>query len=153
MRLVPLTQRAAKAWVDEVHRHLKAPRGDVIRVGVEYEGLLVGVAMAGRPAAYMLDDGITLEVTRVAVLDGAPRNACSMLYGALRRAARALGYQRMITYTLESEGGASLRGAGWVEDGPAGGGEWSRPSRARKPAKQPGPKVRWRIDLAPGGHP
>lgn len=141
MTLVPLTQRAARAWVAQTHRHLSPPRGDVIRVGLEVDGALVGVAMAGRPSARNADDGRTLEVTRVAT-DGT-RNACSALYGAVRRAAVALGYTRLVTYTLPEEGGASLRASGWTYAGTTGGGEWSRTSRARAPAERPEPKHRW----------
>lgn len=36
-----------------------------------------------------------------------------MLYGAAWRAAKAMGYQRAITYTQADETGASLRAAGW----------------------------------------
>jgi len=126
----PITQRAARAWITAHHRHLDAPRGDVIRCAVVDEaGEIRGVAMAGRPVSRRLDDGTTLEVTRVAT-DGAT-NACSMLYGALRRAAVALGFVRLVTYTLPEEGGASLRASGWREDGAAGGGSWSAPSRPR----------------------
>ena len=90
----------------------------------------------------MLQDGVTCEVTRVAVLEG-EHNACSFAYGALRRAARALGYTRVVTYTMLDEPGSSLRAAGFVDDGPAGGGEASRPSRNRQPVEQSGPKRRW----------
>src|SRR3546814_18235817 len=71
----------------------------------------------------------TREVTRRCT-DGAP-NACSKLYGAAWKAAKALGYTRLITYTLPEEGGASLRAAGWQLVGTRGGGAWSRPSRPR----------------------
>lgn len=67
--------------------------------------------MVGRPVARSFDDGLTLEVNRTAT-DGTP-NANSVLYGAAWRAAKALGYQRLVTYTQEGESGASLRGAGW----------------------------------------
>jgi hypothetical protein len=145
-RLVPLTQREALAWIEEVHRHLPAPRGDVIRVGVMAGNKLVGVGIAGRPVSRMLDNGITLEITRVAVVpldEGGPRNICSMIYGALRRAGQALGYTKFVTYTLPSEGGASLRASGWREAGAAGGGEWTRESRVRDAAAKPDIKTRW----------
>ena len=92
--------------------------------------MLVGVAVVGRPVARMLDDGHTLEVVRVAT-DGSP-NACSCLYAAAWQAAKALGYRRLVTYTQESESGASLRAAGWrvVAARPPTPG-WSRPSRPR----------------------
>ncbi len=85
--------------------------------------------MVGRPVARHSDNGFTLEVNRVCT-DGA-HNACSMLYGASWRAAKALGYRRLITYTLPSEGGASLRAAGWKLIGERGGGNWNVRSRPR----------------------
>jgi hypothetical protein len=91
----------------------------------------------------MLQDGYTAEVTRLAT-DGT-RNACSALYGAAWRAARAIGYRRMISYTLPEEGGASLRGAGWRLVGEAGGGSWSRASRARVDTHPTGTKLRWEV--------
>lgn len=142
MQVVPITQRAARAWFDEHHRHLKAPRGDIIRAAIERDGEIVAVASAGRPKARMIDDGRTLEITRVATLDNVP-NACSMLYGALRRAGRALGWRRFVTYTLPEEGGASLRAAGWRLDTKTSGGEWSRHGRQRALALRPDPKLRW----------
>jgi hypothetical protein len=126
----PISQRAAAAWVNATHRHLGSPRGDVIRCAVvDTTGAVRAVAMAGRPLARAYDDGVTLEVLRIAS-DGA-ENACSMLYGAIRRAAVALGYTRLITYTLPEEGGASLRAAGWRMDGETKGGSWSTPARPR----------------------
>ena len=110
---VPMTLTEAKEFVDNFHRHNKAPQGGVFSVGVSDGAALVGVAIVGRPVARMLDDGQTLEVTRCCVLDDAPRNACSFLYGRCWQAARALGWRKMVTYTLQSESGASLRGAGW----------------------------------------
>jgi hypothetical protein len=89
----------------------------------------------------MLMDGWTAEVTRVAT-DGT-RNACSILYGAAWRAARALGYRKLVTYTLPEEGGASLRGAGWTVIGEAGGGSWSRKDRPRIDTHPTQAKLRW----------
>jgi hypothetical protein len=82
---------------DDWHRHHRPPRGTGFAIGVADGEVLVGVAMAGRPFARMLDDGLTLEVTRVAT-DG-HRNACSLLYAAAWQAARAMGYRRLVTYT------------------------------------------------------
>lgn len=146
LQIRPITQRAARAWVESIHRHLTAPRGDVIRVAVWLvtdgePDRLVGVAMAGRPTARHLQDGATLEITRVAT-DGT-RDACSIAYGALRRAATALGWARLITYTLPEEGGASLRAAGFRMGGQTDGGEWSRPSRERRQAERADVKQRW----------
>lgn len=88
-----------------------------------------GVAIVGRPVARSLDNGWTLEVNRLCT-DG-KRNACSMLYGAAWRTAKALGYRRLITYTLPEEGGASLRATGWRLLGERGGGNWNTPTRPR----------------------
>jgi len=112
LRIVPVTFKAACAFVRELHRHNKPPRGHKFSVGVLAHGRLVGVAMSGRPIARALDDGATLEINRTCT-DGA-RNANSMLYGAARRAAFAMGYERVITYTQKGESGASLRAAGFV---------------------------------------
>lgn len=130
MKLRPLTFSEAKAFILAKHRHHKPPVGWKFGIGVEKDGELVGVAVASRPVARMFDDGATLEVTRLAT-DGA-KNACSMLYAAVRRAAFAMGYKRVITYILESEIGSSLKASGFRFVRMAGGGSWSRPSRKRE---------------------
>jgi hypothetical protein len=112
MNIVPVTFRQAAAFVTRHHRHNKAPRGMKFAIGLERDGELVGVAVVGRPIARHLDDGFTAEVNRTCVLDGVP-NGNSMLYGAAWRAAKALGYRRLITYTQATESGVSLRAAGW----------------------------------------
>lgn len=110
-------------------------------VGVYLGDELVGVGILGRPTARNMPPG-TAEITRVTTL-GTP-NACSMLYGALTRAAKALGYKRVITYTLESEPGTSLRAAGFVIDHRTKDQTWDRPSRPRQVGVTPlGHKLRW----------
>lgn len=106
-------------------------------------GMVHGVAIVGRPVARMNDDGWTLEVVRVAT-DGT-KNACSKLYRASWKAARAMGYKRLITYTLPEEGGASLRGAGFRLIGEVGGGSWHREARPRVDKHPTQPKLRWEI--------
>lgn len=112
LRIVPVNRDQAYAAIAAWHRHHSPPLGYRFALGCAEGERLVGVATAGRPVARALDDGLTIEVTRVAT-DGT-RNACSMLYGACWRAARALGYSRAITYTHATESGASLRAAGWL---------------------------------------
>lgn len=146
LHLIPCTVTRAKEYVRDFHRHLDAPAGGLFAVGVGHGDDLSGVAIAGRPVARMLDDGWTIEITRVAT-DGS-RNACSMLYGAAWRAARALGYERGVTYTLPSESGASLRGAGWTPVTVSPGGGWSRSSRPRADAFPTCPKIRWQVDTS-----
>jgi hypothetical protein len=79
-------------------------------IGVSDQGRLVGVTTVGRPVSRLLDDGWTVEVTRTCT--DSSRNANSALYGAAWRAARAMGYRRLVTYTQQDETGASLRAAG-----------------------------------------
>lgn len=144
--LQPVTLREARAFVERHHRHHGAPQGGILAIGVNDGENVVGVAILGRPIARMLQDGFTAEVTRVCVLEGA-RNACSMLYRACARAAFALGYRRLITYTLAREPGTSLRGAGFRLLGTAGGGDWSRASRPRIPTAHPDQKHLWEVAL------
>ena len=126
----------------ENHRHLSAPRGDLFRVALLVDGELAAVAIAGRPCR-ILQDGRTVEITRLASVASVAVNASTRCYGALVRAGRALGYRRFITYTLSGETGTSLRAANFEYDGMTAGGEWSRPSRARAPAERPEQKRRW----------
>ena len=127
--------RAANAFISEHHRHHQPVRGHKFSLGCEQDGQLVGVAIVGRPVSRHLDNGNTLEVNRTCT-DGT-RNVNSFLYGACQRVAFAMGYQRLITYTLQEESGASLRGAGWKHCGVAGGGKWSRKGRPRNDDMRP----------------
>lgn len=152
LHLVPVRQKDAKAFVATWHRHHKPPAGAVFSVGAaDREGILRAVAMVGRPVARHFDDGRTLEVTRTAT-DGV-RNANSMLYGAAWRAAKALGYTRLVTYTQEGESGGSLRGAGWrvIASRPPRRG-WSCASRPRKAnGTDDVARFLWEAHPAPGG--
>lgn len=123
LSLVPVSLKDANAFVAEHHRHHKPTRGHKFSIGCEMDGRLVGVAIVGRPVSRYLDNGWTLEVNRLCTTG--ERNACSMLYAAAARAAKAMGYRKIITYTLDSEPGASLRAAGWTCAGPAGGERWT----------------------------
>lgn len=113
LTVVPITLRRAKAFIAQHHRHNKPPAGWKFGIGLVSGDVLVGVATAGRPIARYFDDGLTLEINRTCT-DGTP-NANSKLYGAVWRAAKAMGYCRAITYTQADETGASLRAAGWVK--------------------------------------
>lgn len=131
LQLVPVTLKQANKVVSYWHRHHQPVAGALFSVALtDCTNTIVGVAIVGRPVSRMLDDGWTVEVNRVCT-DGT-RNGCSMLLGACWRTAKAMGYLRIITYTLPSEGGASLRGAGWDCLGERGGGSWSRDSRKRE---------------------
>jgi hypothetical protein len=130
MEIVHIELDEANAFVAAHHRHHQPVTGHRFSIGlVTADKELVGVAIIGRPVSRYMDNGLTLEVNRVAT-DGT-KNACSMLYGACRRACFALGFKRLITYTLPNESGSSLMGAGWKCLGRAGGGSWNVPSRPR----------------------
>lgn len=129
LSVTPIDFAEANEFVAKYHRHHKPMPGCKFCIAVSEDEVVRGVCMVGRPVSRHLDNGWTLEVNRVAT-DGA-FNACSMLYGAAWRAAKALGYRRLITYTLPEEGGASLRAVGWKLLGERGGGSWSVPSRPR----------------------
>lgn len=131
----------ANAFVSVLHRHHKPVVGHLFSIGAELDGKLVGVAIIGRPVSRHRDDGHTAEVTRLCT-DGT-RNACSFLYGAAARAAFALGFLRIGTYTLPNEGGASLRAAGWKLIGERKGGAWSRLRRVRRDDHPTEPKLLW----------
>ena len=141
LRVRPITYRAACAFIEQHHRHHGKPQGWLFGAALEDDGALVGVVAVGRPVARHLQDGLTCEVTRLCT-DGT-RNAASMLYGAAARAAKALGYRRIITYTLADEPGVSLRAAGWGLDGLTDGGLWDRPGRPRDDKAPTCAKRRW----------
>jgi hypothetical protein len=141
LELVPVTLREANSFVEQYHRHHKPARGCICCVGVGDGTKVVGIAIVGRPVARKLQDGWTAEVTRVCTTG--ERNACSTLYAASWRAARALGYRRLVTYTLPEESGASLRGAGWKCLGEVGGGSWSRKQRPRIDTHPLQKKLKW----------
>lgn len=123
LKLTPVSLKAANAFVAAHHRHHAPTVGHKFSIGCSINDKLVGVAIIGRPVSRYLDDGYTLEVNRLCT-DGT-KNACSFLYAAAWRAAKAMGYRRIITYTLESEPGNSLRAAGWKRIGIAGGLRWT----------------------------
>lgn len=141
LRVVPTTLREANAFVVAHHRHHGTARGCIFCIAVAREERVVGVLIVGRPVSRHLDDGFTAEATRCCT-DGTP-HAASKLYAAGWRAAQQLGYRRMVTYTLATEAGGSLKGAGWRCLGEAGGGSWSRSSRPRVDVSPTQLKLRW----------
>ena len=142
IELCPVTLKTANEYVKEHHRHHGSVVGHKFSIGAAKDGVLVGVAICGRPVSRVLDDGYTLEVTRLCT-DGTP-NVCSMLYGAAYRAARAMGYKKVVTYILDTETGSSLKAAGYKCEGKAGGVEWTGKRKPKKPEQYPHQlKTRW----------
>jgi len=128
--LQPISLPEANTFVEQYHRHHGKVQGHKFSIALNDGEQIIGVAIIGRPVARMIDNGLTLEVTRLCVKDGF-KDACSMLYAAAWRATRALGYKRLITYILKSESGVSLQAANWRLVGEAGGGTWDRKDRHR----------------------
>ena len=148
MKIVPIKLKEANSFVQSFHRHSKPVVGGKFAIGLEASGEMVGVAIVGRPVSRHNDNGSTAEVLRTCTNENAAKGAVSKLYAACWRAWRAMGGEKLITYTLQSESGASLRGAGWKnigevqlkKDG------WSVPSRKRE--WQPGSgqqKFKWEV--------
>jgi len=155
MKAIPTDLSEANAFVAKYHRHSLPTVGHKFSVGVAVRGERVGVAICGRPVARMIQDGFTLEVLRVCVVDGVSDfHVCSNLYGRCVRIARDQGYRRVVTYTLASESGASLKAAGFKPVAEvAAAATWSVPSRRREQTirtlfgdiekRNTGAKVRW----------
>jgi len=130
LQIRPCTLKDANTYVAQFHRHNQPTVGHKYSLSCYDGDRLCGVAIVGRPVARKLDDGMTAEVLRVCT-DGT-FNACSKLYGACVRVARDMGYRKIITYTLKSESGSSLKASGWKNCGEAGGVSWDMPSRPRE---------------------
>lgn len=154
MKVIPLTLSKANVFVNQFHRHNKktARNGGKFAIGAYDDCLgLVGVAIVGNPLAPSFMDGFTVEVLRACTRPDAPKNTNSFLYGACKRVWRAMGGRRIITYTLQSESGSSLKGAGWApvaEVKPSNG--WSRPSVGRRRDHQAiysVQKIRWEVSI------
>jgi hypothetical protein len=145
MKLVlhPINLSEARAFIRANHRHHKPPLSGLFAIGCAVEGKHApcGVVIVGRPVARWEDNGWTAEVTRLC--STGEQNVCSMLYRAAWRAAKAMGYKRLITYTLCSEPGTSLVAAGARLLGEAGGGSWSRENRPRVDLHPMQKKLKW----------
>lgn len=147
LKIRPISLKESKEFCDKYHRHNVGSKAHKFSIGLEKDGELVGVAVVGRPIARKVDDGKTAEITRVCV-NGDYKNANSMLYGAACRAAFAMGYDSVITYTLETESGSSLKSAGFQVDAHSkcNNNGWDSPSRRRTVAERYPmcEKTRWR---------
>lgn len=142
LTIVPLKLAEANEAVAAWHRHHEPVIGHLFSIGVADEsGQLRGAAIVGRPQARALQDGFTAEVTRCST-DGCP-NACSALYAVAWRAARAMGYLRIGTYTLATEPGTSLIAAGWNCLYTVPGRSWDTPTRRRLDKHPTIDKLRW----------
>ncbi len=151
LRTLPIPVKRAERFVASVHRRLPRVVGGLWAMRGE---ALVAVAMVGRPSARMSDASgkmapqPNLEVLRVAAIQGdasasGNKGSCSILYAACSRAGREMGADNMFTYVHKDESGTTLKAAGWVNGGDAGGGEWNRGARPRQIAIDSEAKVVW----------
>jgi hypothetical protein len=136
MKIVPISLKEANAFIAKYHRHNKPVTGHKFSIGLELEDHLIGVCIVGRPIARLADNGKTLEVTRLAT-DGT-KNANSKLYARAKQIVQLMGYTRLLTYTLITESGSSMRAIGARYDGivKASKGWHSRKGRAKLPTEQ-----------------
>ena len=141
LELQPITFKEAQEFVKMHHSHHKPPIGSKYSIAVNDGNRVVGVVIVGRPVNRHLDNGWTAEVTRCCT-DGT-KNVASMLYAAAWRSARAMGYRRLITYTLITEEGTSLKAAGWKELYTTQGGSWNCMNRPRVDKHPTCQKVLW----------
>ena len=146
MTIVPITLKAANAFVATYHRHHKPTVGHKFSIGLSLNDDLIGVAIMGRPVARGSDNGFTIEVARLCT-NGA-KNACSMLYQAAARSSKELGYKKIQTYILQSELGTSLKASGWKMEAVTAGGQWKHTDGKKRRTDQPTmPKQRWVREL------
>jgi hypothetical protein len=138
----PYPIKHARKFNREVHRRLPKLTGAMWALAAIVEAEIAGVAVVGHPQARLANDGYSLEVLRVAVRIGA-QNACSALYGATARAARAMGVLDIFSYIHLDESGHSVQAAGWIEVAQTDGGEWDRDGRQRMLAVDPSPKKKF----------
>lgn len=141
MHAVPIELKAANEFVTRLHRHHDPVYRDKFRLAAAAGGRIVGIIQCGRPVARHLDDGKTLEVVRLCT-DGTP-NTCSFLYSRAARIAVEMGYEKIITYILDTETGVSLKAAGWRKETDIHGHEWTCPSRPRNTSAPTCDKQRW----------
>lgn len=140
MRIVPITFRTACSFIKKHHRHNSPTVGCKYCIGLEQYGKLIGVAVCGRPVSRHYDNGETCEINRLCTIG--TKNACSKLYGACCRIAKEMGYKKVITYTLQSEPGTSLRASNFICEGIAGGTHWTGCRNKGQPIPKE-MKLRW----------
>ena len=116
LKVIPLSLKEANEFITKHHRHNKKCVGHKFSIGAEYQGKIVGVAIVGRPVARRLDNRFTLEINRNCVLDDAPKGTCSFLYAKAIKIWQSMGGKKIITYTLTTESGSSLKAVDFNKD-------------------------------------
>lgn len=157
LQMSSIPQKSAKEFVRTHHRHCPPPAGwkfggAILNGSGLDEGSIIGVVMVGRPVAKAFDHTQVIEVNRLCIRedlpDGLQWNACSLAYGWAAREAKRRGFLKIITYTLESEPGTSLKAAGWTPEARVRGRSWNTPSRPREDRMELVDKIRWARTVA-----
>lgn len=148
-----ITRAQAFDFVEKHHEHNGRLPGWRFGAGIWNGRELIGVIVVGNPTARAYNGRGWLEVRRLCLNRDVPEelrwNACSLAYGWAARETERRGYRRVITYTLETELGTSLKASGWTVDGKTKGGSWDTPARRRQDTAPTSPKVRWMRELNP----
>lgn len=132
--ITAITLKQANEFVKQLHRHHKPVTGHKYSLGLLINGQLCGVAICGRPVARLAPQN-RIEITRLCT--NGTQNACSMLYGAAARAAKALGYKGIQTYILDTEPGTSLKASGWTFSHITKGRQWKHSNGQQQRTDQP----------------
>ena len=144
LQLQPVTFKECCRYIEQHHSHHGPPQGHKFSIAVNDGKNIVGIVIIGRPVNRNLDNGWTAEVTRCCT--NGMKNVASMLYAAAWRAAKAMGYKRIISYTLIEEKGISLLAAGWKVLYQTKGGSWNCLSRPRIDTSPIGQKLLWEAE-------
>lgn len=134
-KIVPVELKEANSFIESLHRHHKPVQGHRFSIGLEKDGVLVGVATIGRPVSRHTSQKEVLEVTRLCT-DGT-KNACSALYSAAARIGKEMGYKKIQSFILDSETGSSLKASGWVFESISRGGQWKHTDGKQRRTDQP----------------
>ena len=155
LSLKPIGMKEANEFVAQFHRHNHevrfGPRFAISVVDASDE--VWGVAIVSHPVTRALNDnGYCAEVRRVCTKPNAPWGCCSMLYSACWRVWKNMGGRRMVTYTLQSESGASLKSANWkrvaASKGHKVGQSWDTHPRKAKVDGTVTPEPKWRWEMS-----
>ena len=144
-KFVSIELKNANRFIAQFHRHNKPVIRAKFQIGLMESEELIGIGIVGRPIARMLSNGKTVEILRTCIKEGYP-NACSMIYARLKRISQLLGYEKVITYTLQKESQSSLKALGASIVAEVKPQDWNRKNRRR--SSQPvykESKYRWEI--------
>ena len=126
--------------------------------GLEYQGGIYGVAIWSNPVARSLPQHEWLELRRMALSPGVPKNTASRMLAVMQRLIRRRipCVTKLISYQdAKVHRGTIYRASGWSVGATHRGGSWNRPNSKNlitgTPRTRPdrnratGPKIRWEM--------